>query len=432
MRIRIIGCGRIALLLWALAGAAGAEPAAGAAAGIAAQYPRDAGIAKDPAVLFAEDFEEKTVADVSARWTETHNGDGMSLDTDVPKDAAPGSHSIRMTSIGGQTDGGHLYKRLNPGVKDKLYLRFYLKYAPGGKYHHSGGGIGGYNPPTNYSQGQSGIRPTGDDRISVRAERVSNEPSRFDYYTYWMEMRGNPADASYWGNHFINDPLVAVPDGIWTCVEYMVKLNNPVSSHNGEAAMWIDGKEVSHLGPGFPKGKWTWDNFKPDSSGQPFEGFRWRKDSALVLNWFRISHYVSQDPSGYRGKMWYDQVVAATERIGCLATGTGTTGLGSPDGAAESAARGRPGSLESAARRAPDGSVHAAFASEALAAEATLEILDPSGRALPGWTLRREGAGLIAEPPAGAGRMRLVIAVVSRRGQALSRKALVAGGAPAP
>ena len=36
-------------------------------------------------------------------------------------------------------------------------------------------------------------------------------------------------------------PAVSVSGGQWMCVEQMVKLNNPVSSANGEHAIWLNG-----------------------------------------------------------------------------------------------------------------------------------------------------------------------------------------------
>ena len=45
-----------------------------------------------------------------------------------------------------------------------------------------------------------------------------------------------------------------------------------VGDTNGEQALWIDGKQVSHLGKGFPKGLWTFDKFHP---GRGRTGVRW-------------------------------------------------------------------------------------------------------------------------------------------------------------
>src|SRR5947208_1632147 len=43
--------------------------------GLATAYPGDRGIAKDPAVLFAEDFEEGTLSEVVKRWDSASDKD---------------------------------------------------------------------------------------------------------------------------------------------------------------------------------------------------------------------------------------------------------------------------------------------------------------------------------------------------------------------
>jgi len=49
-------------------------------------------------------------------------------------------------------------------------------------------------------------------------------------------MRAAP-DGNYWGNTLLNNPNVLGRAGQWMCVEHMVKLNNPVTSSNGEHAI---------------------------------------------------------------------------------------------------------------------------------------------------------------------------------------------------
>ena len=68
------------------------------AQGIAGRYPGDVGIASDPEVVFAADFEEATTAAVAARWDDARNLAGMAL----VADSAPGSaggQALRMTSV---------------------------------------------------------------------------------------------------------------------------------------------------------------------------------------------------------------------------------------------------------------------------------------------------------------------------------------------
>jgi hypothetical protein len=100
----------------------------------------------------------------------------------------------------------------------------------------------------------------------------------------------------------------------------MVKMNNPVSSNNGELALWIDGIQVIYLREGSPLGRWNINMFSPDPSGSPFEGFQWRSLSQLNLNWIWLLYYTTGNPQGFVGKAWFDHVVLATKYIGPLNT----------------------------------------------------------------------------------------------------------------
>jgi hypothetical protein len=219
-----------------------------------------------------------------------------------------------------------LYRRLLPGY-EQLYVRFYVKFDPACYSIHHFVHMGGYNPSTPWPQGGAGERPSGDDRFTTGVEPYGNA-WRWDFYTYWMEMRGSP-DGRFWGNDFINDENLEVRRGEWICVELMIKLNDPLSGRTGEQAIWIngelwakDGQVISHLGEGFPKGNWIWDSFIPDPSGTPFEGFRWRSVEELNLNFLWILLYITQAPPGYVSRVWFDDIVVATSYVGPLGTGS--------------------------------------------------------------------------------------------------------------
>ena len=105
--------------------------------GLAARYPGDVGIEKDPAVVFAEDFEEGTLDVLLKRWTDTSNKNGkvLAFSTDVAGESA-GKRSLQITATRGENSGGHLFKVLSPG-HDELYVRFYTRFAPDyGFCHH--------------------------------------------------------------------------------------------------------------------------------------------------------------------------------------------------------------------------------------------------------------------------------------------------------
>jgi hypothetical protein len=290
-----------------------APPPAG---GIAARYPSDIGIETDPDVIFVETFEEATLTDLFNRWTQIRNDQNMTFSTDVP----PGStgRSMNIPWTGGATDGGHLYKVLSPAVDDTLYVRYYIKYPTSGRYRHDGIWVGGRNPVTNWPDPQAGTKPAGNDRFMAAAEQ-SDDSSHFDHYDYWMDMHVH-GDGKYWGNMLLMDPNVTVPRGQWTCIEHMVKLNNPVSASNGEHAIWINGVKVSQVGQGFPNGTWTGGNFTQTSTGSPFEGLRWRSDANLRLNWIWLQNYSPDDPAGFTSSLKFDHVVVARNYIGCLST----------------------------------------------------------------------------------------------------------------
>jgi hypothetical protein len=332
---------------WVLAGrpARGEEgaigpPQAGSAelpegAGLAAGYPGDEGIERHPAVVFAENFEAATLDEVSRRWEETRQPGIMSLSGDVPP-ASGGRRSLLVSHVGGGGDGGHLYRRLTPG-HERLFVRFYVKFdrqcAPIHHFFH----VGGYHPSTPYPQGGAGTRPRGNERFSVGVEPYG-QAWAWDYYAYWMEMRGSPPRGQTWGNSFIRDPGLKAPRDTWTCAELFIKLND-VGESNGELALWIDGKRASHLGRGFPRGRWVYDKFTPGEGGegirgsdrqrgperfrvppggQPFEGFRWRSDEKLKLNYLWVLLYITGAPEGQVSKVWLDDIVVAREYIGPL------------------------------------------------------------------------------------------------------------------
>ncbi len=295
--------------------------------GIAASYPGDVGIENNANVVFVEKFEETALSDLFGRWSDILNGAAMIFSSDVPS-GSPGTHSLNIPAVGGGVNtGGHLYKLLSPGVNDTLYVRYYVKYPTTGGYVHEGVWMGGHNPPVSWPDPQAGNKPVGNDRFSAAAEQTDDR-THFDHYDYWMNMRV-ANDGKYWGNTLLNNPSVKVNAGQWACVEQMVKLNNPVTAFNGEHAVWINGVKVSHLGLGFPNGTWSGGNFTQTTSGTPFEGFRWRSDANLNLNWIWLQNYSPSDPTGITSAMLFDHLVVAKSYIGCLATG-GTPRAPSP------------------------------------------------------------------------------------------------------
>jgi hypothetical protein len=249
----------------------------------------------------------------------------MSFSSDAPAHGGD-SQSLLITHIGGKDTGGHLYRRLPPGHK-RVFARFYVKFDPDcAPIHHFGTHLGGFNPSTPWPQGGAGERPDGDKRFTTGVEPFGNDWG-WDFYTYWQGMHVH-GDGKYWGTPFLTGgSKPKVERGKWICVEMMVKVNDPVDASNGEQAFWIDGglwrrdgQTVSHIGQGFPRGQWTGGWWRPDGkSDGAFEGFRWRSVEELLINYVWAYVYITKAPPGHVSKVWFDNIVIATEYIGPIA-----------------------------------------------------------------------------------------------------------------
>ena len=305
----------------------GAEPIAGGR-GLARLHPGDSGIARHPAVLFAEDFEASTLASLKPRWNEIENPAGhvLELVRDHPP-ASSGTQCLQVTATLGENTGGHLFKRLDP-IQTCVFARFYVKFAADAPYVHHFCGLGGYNPPTNWPQGHAGKLAEGDLRFGVGIEPHGRygklpAPGSWMFYTYWQDMKKS-ADGGYWGNGLWPEGNPGPEPGHWQCVEVMLKCNQ-VGKSDGELALWLDGQLATHIRPGTKIGPWTGEGFevRPDGA-QAFEGFRWRSVPDLAVSYFRLSHYVTAD--SYRAnqvahppklnRVWFDDLVIATDYIG--------------------------------------------------------------------------------------------------------------------
>ena len=304
----------------------------GGAKGIAAKHPGDVGIAQDPDVVFAEDFEEGSVSALTARYEDKKPG-GITLAADVPpKSSGKASGKFYADPNAPAAD---LFKKLTPGY-DELYVRYYAKYQKGIQWHHTGVWVGGYNPPSNWPNPQAGLKPNGDDRFSVSYEPMGADGSpnpRMDFYNYWMKMRswmdvpmGNTA---YYGNSLVHKKSAIAPDDAWMCVEIHVKLNtNLASSAGAMLELWVDGAQLAHFNEASPTGCWIKDKFcatgwdsaecnYPNLCMQPYVplDLQWRSTAALQLDAFWPQNYITSGPGG---SVEYDDMVVAKSFIGCI------------------------------------------------------------------------------------------------------------------
>jgi hypothetical protein len=282
------------------------------------RYPHDEGMEHDPDVLYVENF-ETDLPTIEGRYTDVLNPEGMSLDPDVPP-GSRGKQSLKITNVGGQNSGGHLFRNFDPGFDSTVYLRYYVKYPriSKGYIHHESVWVGGYEPSTSWPNPRAGTCGL-DGRLSIAYEPISSD-SIMGTYLYWGDLKSWNGGTSCYGNdvdHANPNPKNLIWDE-WTCIEMKIKMNNPVTASNGELQIWQNGEEVGHWGPGFPNGHWAKDTWIQNPSDPPFEGFRWRKDAGLNINNLWIEFYDDASPAGVSHYIKYDHLVMAKRYIGPL------------------------------------------------------------------------------------------------------------------
>jgi len=105
----------------------------------------------------------------------------------------------------------------------------------------------------------------------------------------------------------------------------MLQCNSAPDKSDGELALWLDGKPVLHIAPGARRGQWTGMGFSlVGEGGEPFEGFRWRTNDQLSINFFWLLHYVTENAARQNrvgkpnpvSRVWFDDIVISTEYIG--------------------------------------------------------------------------------------------------------------------
>lgn len=289
------------------------------------QHPGDLGFGSDPAVVWYEDFEAATVAEVTGRYDQPQGTERMA------KVAGSTGMGLALTA-GGAVSAVDLYKQLPD--HDELFVRWYAKYQAGVPWHHSGMWFGGYNPGMKFPSPQAGYRPAGDDRFSIAVEPawdIGQASPRFDFYNYWMGMhsyKDMPTNdgTSYYGNSFVHQNGFTVDDGQWVCLEMHVKLNpNPTTGAGAVLEVWKNDMQVIRFDDGGPLGYWIRDKFCPaGANGSECTDYpapatehldlQFRSTAALALNAFWPQNYVT---NAAEGTLTFDQMVVATSRVGC-------------------------------------------------------------------------------------------------------------------
>jgi hypothetical protein len=295
--------------------------------GIAANYPGDAGIDGDPAVVFADDFEGyASAAELPSRWdAAVFQVDQIALST-APEDVFAGNQALQFTVPQQDAELSNATDKVVSPELDVLYLRFYSKFR--GPYDIVGSSHNGAMISSKYfinGQATPGVPADGTNKFLANLENWRGEaevasPGLLNLYVYHPEQR------SEYGDHFYSDGTITPydpdpppdyfgPDFIpreniipsldeWHCYEYMVQANTP-DMRDGRIAFWFDGVLAGD-----------------------FQNLRLRDIDSLKIDRFGLSFHIYSNP-GAENRKWYDNVVAATSYIGPVYAGGGEeTGMG--------------------------------------------------------------------------------------------------------
>ncbi len=313
---------------------------------LSARHPGDEGIGDDPAVLFHDDFESGW-----GRWdAPTDDTQYLHIESDAAT-AHAGSGYLRSTVTTADLAATQYISsstRVTHERVDEIYYRFHVRFpelAP--NPHHWVRMAAG--DETWDSSGLANTVPPGD--AGFWFDFDANVDDVFDFYDYWYKMRsgrcndgtavpgcaGDQGTTYYYGNVFRPPSQDAFPRDRWFCVEIHAKANT-VGASDGQLDFWIDDTPVGSYGPGHPDGTWLRDQFHTggcDFSActppVPFEGFDFRSSANVQFKSFFLDAYYERDSSAQKRAtlesrgltvsdsqtILYDDVVIATERIGC-------------------------------------------------------------------------------------------------------------------
>ncbi|MFO7563642.1 MAG: MYXO-CTERM sorting domain-containing protein [Enhygromyxa sp.] len=210
---------------------------------------------------------------------------------------------------------------------DELYFRTWVKLAADHQYVHHFLSIAGTQPDEYWgADGNAGCRPNGQRAAGTTLDFDSDHELFF--YTYFPGMNcdsGGYCSGDYaqnicdgcaqkdmpcengleccWGNHFAPDPPVVLAKDEWVCLELHMRINTPGEA-DGTMAFWVD-----------------------EELALEQTGMHWRDVEELQLNKAWLQHYIASGDADQPNRVWFDDVVVSTERIGC-----GSGGAGDGDG----------------------------------------------------------------------------------------------------
>jgi hypothetical protein len=314
--------GRCAILLAVLAACGddanvgndggGSDAPGGSGSGIAAMYPSDQGIASDPRVIFADDFESyASASDLDTRWDAVYNMTGL---TTTAAHVYAGNKALEFTAPVQTNELSNGVAKMLTNELDTLYLRWYSKFDPSFDIvgsSHNGGGISAHY----FVNGNAtpGVPADGTNKFLMefedwRGDVATANPGQQNVYIYHPEQRSNYGDHFFpngdvmpntsipgnFGPEFVARPMFTPELDRWYSFEIMLHANTP-GMRDGRITCWIDGAIVAD-----------------------FPNLRLRDIDTLKIDRFGLSLHFGSNPNSVTHK-WYDNVVAATAYIGPMA-----------------------------------------------------------------------------------------------------------------
>jgi len=232
-----------------------------AEAGIASKYVKDAGIAKDPDVIFYEDFEDDQLR--ARGWYDLHGWGKALVVTDEQK--ATGKKSIKIVYEKGGTGPWFRAPHFKHGI-ETMHVRYYRKWMDGWNWKGPGDGNGHdtrlvANGPELPKQAYK----ANDMTVLMMESCTHFNPWRRGLFGLMLYTRGRYISGAirasrkkqeehghrlkggeWWLATTTKERSPKSPPGKWFCVEYMGKMNTPGKA-DGEIKGWIDGKLYYHV-----------------------------------------------------------------------------------------------------------------------------------------------------------------------------------------
>ena len=286
--------------------------------GVASKYPGDAGIEKDPAVVFHDDFEASAKpADLSAKWDAGVFQERCIRIAEEPENRHSGKRALEFRVPKQREELSNAVAKQLKEEREILFLRWYAKFDGG--FDQVGSSHNGATICAHYfvnGQATPGVPADGKNKFLAcyenwRGETETTSPGHLNIYCY------HPEQKDRWGDHFFpsgtvlpfsyersgektfGKKFVARPDIIpqldrWYCREFMLKANT-VGKRDGRIACWLDGKLIAD-----------------------FPNLRLRDIESLKIDRFGLDLHIGSN-TARENKEWFDDVVAATAYIGPMA-----------------------------------------------------------------------------------------------------------------